>query len=70
MEKFSTCSKSSGKFLIVQTHQFRHVTIVLYFDKDYLDRKNIIDYNISVFRESFVKIVEEMKNAGQRAVRA
>ena len=46
------------------------MTIVLYFDKDYLDRKNIIDYNISVFRESFMKIVDEMKNSSQRAIRA
>lgn len=36
------------------------MTIVCYLKEEYLERKNIIDYNIDIFRKTFKKIRDQL----------
>jgi len=36
-----------------------NVTLVCNFNEDYMDRKGVIEYNIKVFRETWIKMIKK-----------
>lgn len=50
---------SDNRMLYLQ-ELVKHVTIVCYLKEEYLERKNIIDYNIDIFRKTFIKIRDQL----------